>query len=83
MAGKEVVSRAELDGMRSSINSYLGLLKHYRAYHLKQKVFSRTGRLFEYGYLSNSMNIYYFNNGTANQTVALDADPFFSPLKNR
>jgi hypothetical protein len=49
-------SKEDLHRMRASINSYLGILQHYRAYNIKKKVLleNRSEKeFFKYGYLKN------------------------------
>lgn len=47
-----------LEGMRSSINSYLGLMQHFRSYNVKKRMLERYPFVFKYGYLTAHMNQY-------------------------
>lgn len=60
-------SKQDLHRMRASINSYLGILQHYRAYNIKKEVLleNRSEKeFFKYGYLKNmrqkSMRFYLY-----------------------
>lgn len=58
LAVVDAPGKPELQAMRASVNSYLGLLKHYRSYRLKKNIFGRPNRIFQYGYLTGGMNMY-------------------------
>lgn len=51
--------KTEIHAMRSSVNSYLGLLRHYNSYRLKRHLFCRPNRMFRYGYLKKGMHTFY------------------------
>lgn len=53
---KERLSEQELQSLQSSINSYLGLMKHYRTYYIRRKMLQRTLRV-EY------LNHFYISGG--------------------
>ncbi len=56
MGRPERLSEQELQSLQSSVNSYLGLMKHYRTYYIRRKVLQRTLRV-EY------LNHFYISGG--------------------
>jgi RNA-directed DNA polymerase len=48
-------TKTDLHRMRASINSYLGILQHYRAYGIKRKALldGKPKKFYKYGYLKN------------------------------
>ncbi len=64
--------KTELEKMRSTINSYLGIMQHHKTFRLKQKIFSKKSRLiFRYGYLGAGMNTYYLKKNMLNENIGL------------
>ena len=56
----DVITKHDLYNMRSSINSYLGVMRHYKTYNLRKKMLlqpSHNDGIFKYGYL-DSLNVY-------------------------
>ena len=45
----------DVESLRASIDSYLGVMSHYASYNLRRKVFGSQGFLFRYGYFSNGL----------------------------
>jgi len=59
LLGNEGVNKALLCTVRASLNSYLGIVRHYNTYRLRRKIlFSGRHRFFRYGFLSNKMRKY-------------------------
>ncbi len=60
LSRKPDMGMIELEKMRSTINSYLGIMQHHKTFKLKRKIFSRKSRLcFRYGYMGEGMNTFY------------------------
>jgi len=51
-------NRVDLEKVRAKLNSYLGIMKHYRTYNIKRKALLRPNKFYEYGYLENRLNKY-------------------------
>ena len=48
-----------LEDIRASLNSYLGIMKHYRTYNIKRKVLRLPhNRFYQYGYLGTHLGRY-------------------------
>ena len=59
LLSNENVNRALLDSIQASLNSYLGIIRHYNTYKLRRKILlSGRHRFFRYGFLSNKMRKY-------------------------
>ena len=51
-------SKDDLRHMCACINSYLGIMQHYKCHNIKKKLFSSPSLIFDYGYLNNGMEKY-------------------------
>jgi hypothetical protein len=52
------VPKTSLLEMRASVNSYLGMMRHFRTYRLKYKVLSKKMPLYRFGYFTNGLGSY-------------------------
>ena len=53
------VTQEALEQMRASINSYLGILSHYRSYNIRRKyLLNKSHIFFRYGYFTNGLKCY-------------------------
>jgi hypothetical protein len=51
------LSLTEIEQIRTVVNSYLGLMKHYRSYNVKkQLLFNKSNLIFRYGYMQKGLN---------------------------
>jgi len=50
--------RKELEQVRAKLNSYLGIMKHYRTYNIKRILLTKPYKLFKYGYLNTHLHKY-------------------------
>ncbi|CAA7392616.1 RNA-directed DNA polymerase [Chryseobacterium fistulae] len=54
---QEEIDKASIHKLRSGLNSYLGLLKHYKTYNLRKKILFKTGSSYERcGYFPSELN---------------------------
>lgn len=54
---KEEPSRSDLEEMRASINSYLGIMQHHSSFNIrKKKILNKSNLLFKYGYFTSGLN---------------------------
>lgn len=58
LTGRPEPPKSLLLEMRASINSYLGIMQHFRCMNLKRKVFASCSQLYKYGYFNNGMEKY-------------------------
>ncbi len=59
MALQEFPDKDDLRRMRATVNSYLGVMQHFKSYNLKKKIlFGKPNALFRYGYLTNHLKNY-------------------------
>jgi retron-type reverse transcriptase len=59
MAGEYLPDEEELRKVRTTVNSYLGIMQHFNSYNMKKKIlFNKPGVLFEYGYFTGHLNKY-------------------------
>lgn len=59
MAPQELPDKGELLQMRSVVNSYLGVMQHFKSYNLKKKILlGKPSVLFRYGYFTGHLNNY-------------------------
>lgn len=59
MASQEFPDKDDLRKMRSTVNSYLGVMQHFKSYNLKKKILlNKPNILFRYGYFTNHLNNY-------------------------
>ena len=54
----EKVERKDLEQVRAKLNSYLGIMKHYRTYNIKRTLLTKSYKLFKYGYLYTHLHKY-------------------------
>ena len=47
----EKVQREDLEQVRAKLNSYLGIMKHYRTYNIKRNALEKPNKFFKYGCL--------------------------------
>jgi retron-type reverse transcriptase len=57
-ASVDDVPEASLFEMRASVNSYLGMMRHFRTFKLKQKVLLKKMPLYRFGYFTNGLGSY-------------------------
>lgn len=46
------------EDLRSSVNSYLGIMKHYKSYAVRRKIMIRHAWVFKYGYVRNCCSVF-------------------------
>lgn len=51
----------DLNTLRCSINSYLGIMKHYKSFNIRKKIMIRHAWVFKYGYVHDCCSVYRFN----------------------
>ncbi|MDR1716009.1 MAG: RNA-directed DNA polymerase [Prevotella sp.] len=51
----------ELNVLRSSVNSYLGIMKHYKSFYIRRKIMIRHAWVFKYGYVRNCCSVFKLN----------------------
>ncbi|MDV4009471.1 hypothetical protein CMT57_06435 [Elizabethkingia anophelis] len=63
LLGTDLMSKSEVLKMRSVINSYLGLLMHYKTYNLRHKTLFKDlpCAFYKYGYFSVELDVYKLN----------------------
>jgi len=55
----ETVERKEVEKVRATLNSYLGIMKHHCTYNLRRKaLLKKNYRFFDYGFLTNNLEKY-------------------------
>ncbi len=59
---KRTPSREELEEMRSTLNSYLGHLRHFNEYRMKRKLISRCRNILKYGRFDSLYHKFVLNN---------------------
>lgn len=57
-ASVDDVPKTSLFEMRASVNSYLGMMRHYRTFRLKYKILAKKMPLYRFGYFSNGLESY-------------------------
>jgi hypothetical protein len=59
MVGEELPDKNKLLKMRDTVNSYLGIMRHFNSYNLKKKfLLDKPNVLFKYGYFTRRLNKY-------------------------
>jgi hypothetical protein len=51
----------DLNMLRSSVNSYLGIMKHYKSFYIRRKIMIRHAWVFKYGYVRNCCSVFKLN----------------------
>lgn len=52
----------DLEALRSTLNSYLGLMKHYKSFYIRKEIMIRHAWVFKYGYVRNCCSVFKLNN---------------------
>lgn len=51
----------DLHALRCSVNSYLGIMKHYKSFNIRKKIMIRHAWVFKYGYVRNCCSLFRLN----------------------
>ncbi|MBD8347738.1 hypothetical protein [Dysgonomonas sp. HGC4] len=65
----------DLNALRSSVNSYLGIMKHYKSFYIRREIMIKQAWIFKYGYVQDCCSVFKLNRPGRNiATIGLDAD---------
>gem|GEM_PF-4491260 len=53
--------KLDLHELRCSVNSYLGVMKHYKSFNIRKKIMIRHAWVFKYGYVCGCCSIFKLN----------------------
>ncbi len=80
LRNEEPPSKDELLKMRATVNSYLGVMRHFKTYNLKKKILlGKPNELFRYGYFTAHLNNYKLHGKTKKEITTTDI-PFPVPV---
>lgn len=52
---------SDLHALRSSVNSYLGVMKHYKSFRIRREIMIRQAWVFKYGYVQHCCSVFKLN----------------------
>jgi retron-type reverse transcriptase len=58
---QKMKEQPDLKGLRNSINSYLGIMRHYKSFHIRREIMVHHAWVFKYGYVRNCCSVYKLN----------------------
>lgn len=51
----------DLSALRATLNSYLGVMKHYKSFYIRKEIMVRHAWIFKYGYVRNCCSVFALN----------------------
>lgn len=58
----ELRKNKESSSIRCSVNSYLGIMKHYKSFNLRRKILSNNAWVFKAGYVQQCCSVFKLKN---------------------
>lgn len=55
------IRKPNLNELRCSVNSYLGIMKHYKSFYIRKGVMIRHVWIFKYGYVCRCCSVFKLN----------------------